>query len=39
MDVLAHIGYNYSKTEITGIWGIGDCDGAQLIIAQTVTVL
>jgi len=33
------IGRDCSRAEITRIWGISDRDGAQLIIAQTVTVL
>jgi len=40
MDALAaRAGRNCSGAEITGIRGISNRDGAQLIIAQTVTVL
>jgi len=33
------VGRDCSGAEITRIWGISDRDGAQLMIAQTVTVL
>jgi len=40
MDALAaRVGRDCSGAEMTGIRGISDRDGAQLIIAQTVIVL
>jgi len=39
VDALACVGRDCSGAEMTGIRGISDRDRAQLMIAQTVTVL